>query len=66
MPNNHKAMFIQAREHFKLGENTEAAEFINKGIEISKKLNHDEYRYRFNILKETNKKPLLFHLRKLY
>ena len=36
MPNNHKAMFIQAREHFKLGENTEAAEFINKGIEISK------------------------------
>lgn len=64
MPNNHKAMFIQAREHFKLGENTEAAEFINKGIEISKKLNHDEYRYRFNILKETNKKAPAISLEK--
>ncbi|MFI8710099.1 Rap family tetratricopeptide repeat protein [Bacillus sp. NPDC077411] len=56
MPNNHKAMFVQAREHFKLGETTKVAELINKGMEISNKLNHEEYQYRFSILKEMNEK----------
>ncbi|MCI0764777.1 tetratricopeptide repeat protein [Bacillus sp. TL12] len=51
MPNNHKALIIEAKEHFKLGHIEIALELIEKGLEICTQLKNVEYQYRFIILK---------------
>ncbi|WP_242142427.1 MULTISPECIES: tetratricopeptide repeat protein [unclassified Bacillus cereus group] len=56
MPKNYKSMFIEAKEHSKLGEVDEASRLIDKGLEISNQLHHEEYKYRFKILKAMNTK----------
>ncbi|HEK9100166.1 tetratricopeptide repeat protein [Bacillus pfraonensis] len=55
-PNHYKAIFIKAREHFKLGETNVAAELIEKGLSICMNLENEQYKYRFVILREMNKK----------
>ncbi|WP_369900566.1 tetratricopeptide repeat protein [Bacillus manliponensis] len=55
-PDHYKAIFIKAREHFKLEEATIASELIEKGLEICNKLDNQQYQSHFTILKEMNKK----------
>lgn len=55
-PDHYKAIFIKAREHFKLGETTIASELIEKGLGICNKLDNQQYQHHFAILKEMNKK----------
>ncbi|ALC51997.1 MULTISPECIES: hypothetical protein [Bacillus] len=55
-PNHFKALFVEAREYYKLGEYTQAKELIKKGLNISNKLENKEFQYRFMILRELNNK----------
>lgn len=61
---HYKAIFIKAREHFKLGETTIASELIEKGLEICNRLDNEQYQYHFVILKEMNKKVAAQELEK--
>ncbi len=54
IPNHFKAIFLQAREHFKLGEKEVADGFIRKGLDVCKKLKNEEYKHHFLILKGMN------------
>ncbi|MFD0769668.1 tetratricopeptide repeat protein [Bacillus sp. CGMCC 1.60114] len=54
LPNHYKAMFLQAREHYKLGEHNKANILIEKGLTACIKTENQEYVHRFNILKEMN------------
>lgn len=53
-PSHFKALFLQAREHHKLGEINIAEELITKGLSICIELNNEEYIYHFKILKAVN------------
>lgn len=54
-PNHFKALFLEAREHFKLGEVNQSAELIERGLAICKRLDNKEYLYHFKILDVLNK-----------
>ncbi|PFJ09337.1 hypothetical protein COD67_04725 [Bacillus cereus] len=54
MPTHFKAIFLQAREHNKLGEINIAEEFIEKGLTICTGLDNEEYIHHFTILKALN------------
>ncbi|MDM5153716.1 hypothetical protein QUF88_07720 [Bacillus sp. DX1.1] len=54
IPNHFKAIFLQAREHFKLGEKEIADEFIRKGLDVCKKIKNEEYKHHFAILRGMN------------
>ncbi|WP_242310385.1 hypothetical protein [Bacillus cereus group sp. BfR-BA-01331] len=54
MPTHFKAIFLQAREHSKLGETNIAEEFITKGLKLCTELNNEEYILHFKILKSLN------------
>ncbi|WP_426981245.1 tetratricopeptide repeat protein [Bacillus pseudomycoides] len=54
LPNHYKAMFLQAREHYKLGERKKANTLIEKGLAACTKIENKEYVHRFNILKAMN------------
>ncbi len=54
MPTHFKAIFLQAREHNKLGEINIAKEFITKGLSICNELGNEEYIHHFTILKAIN------------
>ena len=54
MPTHFKAIFLQAREHSKLGEINIAEELIEKGLKICTELNNEEYILHFKILKSLN------------
>ncbi|KEK23545.1 histidine kinase [Bacillus gaemokensis] len=64
-PNHYKAIFIKAREHFKLGETNIASELIEKGLDVCTSLGNKQYQYRFGILREMNKKVPAQELEKL-
>ncbi|MBO1625840.1 Rap family tetratricopeptide repeat protein [Bacillus arachidis] len=49
-----KALFLQAREHHKLGEINIAGELLTKGLNICTELNNEEYIHHFTILKALN------------
>ncbi|EEM06216.1 response regulator aspartate phosphatase [Bacillus pseudomycoides] len=51
MPTNYRALFVEAREQFKLGQTEIALELIEKGLTICKQLENNEYQYRLIILK---------------
>ncbi|MED2510755.1 tetratricopeptide repeat protein, partial [Bacillus thuringiensis] len=53
-PNHYKAMYAKALEHYKLDERDVAAELIENGLNISKKLNQEEFIHRYLILQELN------------
>ncbi|MGE7874936.1 hypothetical protein [Bacillus paramycoides] len=50
MLNNYKALFIEARERFKMKEMDVASERIERGIHICKGLQNEEYLHHFYIL----------------
>ncbi len=50
LPNHFKAIFLKAREHFKLGELYVAEELITRGLTICKNIDNQEYLYHFTIL----------------
>ncbi|WJE55656.1 tetratricopeptide repeat protein (plasmid) [Bacillus cereus] len=54
LPKHYKAMFLQAREHYKSGEHNKADILIEKGLAACTKIENREYVHRFNILKEMN------------
>ncbi|HFJ9376561.1 MULTISPECIES: tetratricopeptide repeat protein [Bacillus] len=51
IPNHFKAIFLQAREYYKLNELTTAGSFIEKGSSICHQLGNEEYKWHFAILK---------------
>ncbi|MGI2750931.1 tetratricopeptide repeat protein [Bacillus cytotoxicus] len=51
---DYKAIFIQAREHFKLGETNIASNLIEKGLNICNNLCNKGYIHHFTILKLLN------------
>ena len=53
-PNHYKAMYAKALEHYKLEERDVAAELIKNGLNLSKKLNQEEFIHRYLILQELN------------
>lgn len=55
IPNHFKAIFLEAREHFKLGELNIAEELIERGLTICRQIENQEYQYHFTILDLINK-----------
>ncbi|HDT6579694.1 TPA: hypothetical protein RMI67_006344 [Bacillus cereus] len=55
IPNHFKAIFLKAREHFKLGESDITEELIKKGLTICRQVENQEYQYHFSILNLMNK-----------
>ncbi|QWG98393.1 tetratricopeptide repeat protein [Bacillus toyonensis] len=53
-PAHFKALFLQAREHYKLRETNIAKELIEKGLAVCMELGNEEYVYHFNILRSLN------------
>ncbi|MES1051419.1 tetratricopeptide repeat protein [Bacillus thuringiensis] len=53
-PNNYKAIFIKAREHFKLKNTEQANILIDKGLKICKELQQEDFHHRLAILKALN------------
>ncbi|MEC3435218.1 hypothetical protein P9155_36860, partial [Bacillus cereus] len=54
IPNHFKALFSEAEENYKLGNNEQAKELITRGLDISHKINNVEYLHRFRILQKLN------------
>ncbi|MBC6973953.1 tetratricopeptide repeat protein [Bacillus sp. Xin] len=50
MPNNYRALFIEAKQRMKLEETDIASELIKKGLHICNQLGILEYQYHFDIL----------------
>ncbi|MCM3738134.1 tetratricopeptide repeat protein [Bacillus cytotoxicus] len=53
-PNHYKAIYVKAKEHYKLKEHRIAAELIERGLVISNELHQEEYQHRNIILKTLN------------
>ncbi|MDA2232794.1 tetratricopeptide repeat protein [Bacillus cereus] len=49
-----KAVFLQAREHYKLRKTNIVKELIEKGLVVCMELGNEEYVYHFNILRSLN------------
>lgn len=49
-----KAVFLQAREHYKLRKTNIIKELIEKGLAVCMELGNEEYVYHFNILRSLN------------
>ncbi|MEH7458546.1 tetratricopeptide repeat protein, partial [Bacillus sp. JJ1127] len=59
IPNHFKALFLQAREHYKLKETNVAQELIERGLKVCNEIGNEEYVYHFNILRLLNEsKPI--------
>ncbi|MCM3736514.1 tetratricopeptide repeat protein [Bacillus cytotoxicus] len=52
MPENYKALLVEAKQRINLGEKEIALDLIKKGLQISDKLGLTEYQYRFRIIKK--------------
>lgn len=65
IPDHFRAIFLEAREHYKLGENKTASELIEKGIKICNELDNEEYKHHFAILKSMNEKETAEQLEKV-
>ncbi|WP_242221565.1 Rap family tetratricopeptide repeat protein [Bacillus cereus group sp. BfR-BA-01380] len=53
-PKHFKALFVEAREYYKLGEYQIADEIIKRGLNICLELHNKELQHHFMILKELN------------
>ncbi|HDR7393895.1 TPA: tetratricopeptide repeat protein [Bacillus toyonensis] len=53
-PNHYKAIYVKAKEHYKLKEYESANEFIEKGYTICNDLQIEGYQHHFAILKALN------------
>ncbi|MGG3519755.1 hypothetical protein ABES33_07125 [Bacillus pseudomycoides] len=66
IPNHFKAIFVEAREQSKLGENKFAEELIARGETICEEVNNTEYQHRFKMLKLLNQKVPALELEKFF
>ncbi|EDX66466.1 MULTISPECIES: RapH N-terminal domain-containing protein [Bacillus] len=64
-PKHFKAIFVEAREYYKLGEHTLAEELIENGLRICNELKNKELLPHFTILKELNNKTSALSLEKV-
>ncbi|HDX9707903.1 TPA: tetratricopeptide repeat protein [Bacillus thuringiensis] len=64
MPKHFKAMFLQAKEHYKLREQYAASQIIDKGLQICREINSEEYTHHFSILNSLNENVPLEELEK--
>lgn len=64
-PKLFKALFVEAREYYKLGKYQLAKDLIEKGLNTCTELNKKEFQYRFMILKELNDKASTLALEKV-
>ncbi|MGI8214560.1 Rap family tetratricopeptide repeat protein [Bacillus cereus] len=55
IPNNYKALFIEAREHIKEGNQSVARDLIAKGYSVCKEVDNIEYLHHFKILDAMNR-----------
>ncbi|AJI09086.1 RapH N-terminal domain-containing protein [Bacillus cereus] len=55
IPTHFKALFLEARERFKLGELNHSAELVEQGLNICEQLDNKEYLYHFKLLDAMNK-----------
>ncbi|MED1303813.1 hypothetical protein BK704_11695 [[Bacillus thuringiensis] serovar konkukian] len=53
-PNHYKAIYVKAKEHYKLKENDLASELIEQGLKICNKSQIEGYQHHFEILKALN------------
>ncbi|PEB40788.1 Rap family tetratricopeptide repeat protein [Bacillus pseudomycoides] len=53
-PTHFKAVFLQAREYYKLGETNIAKDMIEQGYELCVKLENEEYQHHYKILRALN------------
>lgn len=58
IPNQFRTLYLESKEHFKLGETNIAEEIIKKGLDICYKIDNEEYKHHFVILDELNKNVL--------
>ncbi|PGA98251.1 tetratricopeptide repeat protein [Bacillus toyonensis] len=65
IPTHFKALFLQAKEHSKLGEINIAEELIKKGLGVCTELNNDEYTLHFKILNSLNNNETTEDLEKI-
>ncbi|EJV74111.1 response regulator aspartate phosphatase [Bacillus cereus] len=65
MPTHFKAIFLEAKEHYKLGEQSAASQLIDKGLQICRGINNKEYTHHFSILNSLNKNIPLEELEKI-
>lgn len=56
LPNHFRAIFLEAREYFKLGKTKIAKDLIADGLNLCEQLKQEEYRQHFTILKAMNQK----------
>lgn len=63
--NNYKALFVEARERLKQGENNIASELISKGSKICAEIENKEYQHHFEILNALNSNFAADELEKL-
>ncbi|KEK26102.1 tetratricopeptide repeat protein [Bacillus gaemokensis] len=65
MPTHFKALFLQAREHHKLGETNIAEELVTKGLKICNEIENVKYIHHFTILKALNNNVPVEELEKI-
>lgn len=65
IPTHFKAIFLQAKEHYKLGEQSTASKLIVKGLKICREIHNEEYMHHFFILKSLNENIPLEELEKI-
>ncbi|PEI90953.1 Rap family tetratricopeptide repeat protein [Bacillus pseudomycoides] len=53
-PTHFKAVFLQAREYYKLGETNIAKDMIEQGYKLCVKLENEEYQHHYKILRALN------------
>ncbi|XKK20011.1 tetratricopeptide repeat protein [Bacillus sp. CB102A.1] len=53
---SYKAIFLIARENYKLGNTEESLKFIETGLEACNRINNTEYKHHFSILSALNSK----------
>lgn len=67
IPKHFRALFVEARERFKLGESAMVIdELIEKGLTICTELHNTEYQHRFTILMKMNQRAPIFELEKAF
>ncbi|PGM94550.1 hypothetical protein [Bacillus cereus] len=64
-PNHYKAIYVKAKEHYKLKEHEIASELIERGLRISNELHQEEYKHRNKILQGLNNSLLAEELEKI-
>lgn len=54
VPTHFKAIFLQAREYYKIKETNTANSLIERGLQVCDEIGNEEYMYHFNILQLLN------------